>query len=501
MSSYQKLKMELTTYILARTPFIIIDTAERERIERMMNEICEEQRIDIDYYSDYKQVYSLSNSQTFVDAQSEPVNYAINSFKKKRRMTFVISDINHVSNDNSFSRDLLNAIYVAKENNCTLIIITADPVWNRLNSMGMFTSLDFPIQEERVSQISDFIKRYKTKFTIDWDDVDIALASTMMKGFSEIQIDNILSSELIAKRGLFKKDIYSLASQKNKIHGQMSNVEYINLPKKVDISGLDNLKVWLEKKKEIFMSSSSLLEKYDLSAPKGVLLIGVPGCGKSLSAKMIAQTWQLPLYKFNLDSIYDKWLGESERKMHDALKYIDSMAPCILWVDEIEKALSSNNSSDDVGKRIISQFLFWLQESKSKVFLVATANDVSLLPPELFRKGRFSEVFYVGLPNKLERKDVIALYMHKSLHCKLDDYQMEELVRISEGYSYSDIETAIKETAENLVLDHNYRITFEGIINNFIKIVPISKSNPEIIQKLDSWGKTRANPASNKEVK
>ena len=240
------------------------------------------------------------------------------------------------------------------------------------------------------------------------------------------------------------------------------------------------------------------MKERDLTTPKGILLAGVPGCGKSLSAKMVAKEWKLPLFRFDIGTVYDKWVGESEKKMKEALQFIDNVSPCVVWVDEIEKALSVSDSGNDTGKRVLGQFLFWLQESKSRVFLVATANDISLLPFELFRKGRFSEIFFIDLPDASERQAVIAQYAKKSLHVDLSEAHMEELVSISEGFSYSDIEYAIKDVAQLALVDGQSAVTQEAIVSKFNEIVPISQNNPDMVEKVRKWGSERAVAASSK---
>lgn len=501
MANFQTLKKEILNYIRARIPLIIVQTSERERVERLLTEIAMESNIDMEFYSDSKQLYKPAGLSSSLDINNDPIVYATEMFKKKRYVTFTIYDINHISNDNIFSRDVLSTIYLARENVNTLILVTCDPVWSRLISVGLVTTLDYPDNLEIEHQVIDFITKYKNRYPVDWNKSDILYVSSILKGFSEMQIDNILSAEIAVNAGLFKKNIHKLTEQKNRLFGTIPNVEYIEVDNAIEVSGLDNLKEWLKEKKNIFFSPYDVLAKYDLTFPKGILLAGVPGCGKSLSAKMISSQWQLPLFKFNLDTIYDKWLGESERKMQDALKFIDNIAPCILWIDEIEKALSSQEGSNDTGKRIISQFLFWLQESKSRVFLVATANDISLLPPELFRKGRFSEIFFVDLPNRKERASTILYYLDKSLHYKVTTEELQQLIEISNDYSYADIETAIKEVTQKIIISNDTNVNIDMIKEKFNKIMPISKSNPEIIEKCRKWGYERAVPASTESEK
>ena len=182
--------------------------------------------------------------------------------------------------------------------------------------------------------------------------------------------------------------------------------------------------------------------------------------------------------------------------MKEALRFLDNVSPCIVWVDEIEKALSVSDSGNDTGKRVLGQFLFWLQESTSRVFLCATANDITSLPFELFRKGRFSEIFFIDLPNFDERRDTIAQYAKKSLHCSFSEDELCELCELTEGFSYSDIEYAIKDAALLALTEGQDAVTKELIIEKIRKIVPIAKSNPEMLLKIRKWGEERAVAAS-----
>ena len=496
MGNYKETKTEVYNYICARTPLIIIDSSERERVERMLAEIANEMSVELLYYSDAKQVCSLVGGSEQADVESDPIPYITGYFKKKRNSTFAFGDAKKVSDDNSYTRELLTILYLAKENNCTLILVTADNVWSRLAQFGMHAVLDYPDVEELTGQINRFIGMYKSRFTIDWDEESIRKAATLLKGFTEIQIDNILSTAIISDKGLYKSNIYELTSQKSRLFASVPSIQLVRVDHSLKVSGLDALKRWLEEKKVIFFASEEELRRRDLKTPKGILLAGVPGCGKSFSAKMIAKEWELPLFRFDIGTVYDKWVGESEKKMKEALQFIDNVSPCVVWIDEIEKALSTSDSGNDTGKRVLGQFLFWLQESGSRVFLVATANDITLLPTELFRKGRFSEVFFIDIPNDEERRTVILQYTRRSLHYDIGDSLMEELIRISEGYSYSDIEYAIKDVAQMTIKSGQDIITDSLIIEKFKSVMPFIKSNPEQVQKIQKWGRERAIMAS-----
>ena len=496
LSNYRTVKKEIFNYICARTPLIVVKSAERERVERLLAELAMEKNLDLEYYTDAKQVYNLRNEGTPLNIDSDPLGYMVKIFKKRHNMVFAIGDIKHLDSDNSYSRDLLNVLYLAKESSCTVIIVTPDEVWSRLVRFGMITSLDYPDMNERVMQISEFIQTYSGRFRINWDEEATRKAATLLRGFSEIQLDNILSAALVSPQGLGKNNIVDLTKQKNRLYSGVSTVQLVEVSPNIKVAGLEYLKECLEEKKSIFFAPDEILKDREIETPKGILLAGIPGCGKSLSAKMISLQWELPLFRFDLGTVYDKWVGESEKKMKEALDFIDNVSPCVLWIDEIEKALSTSDSGNDTGKRILGQFLFWLQESTSRVFLVATANDVTKLPTELFRKGRFSEMFFVDLPNKSERKSVIEHYASRCLHLEFREYELESLVESTKGYSSADIEIAIKDVAQFAILHGQDKITFDLVKKKIEAIIPISISNPETIDECRAWGNERAINAS-----
>ena len=496
MSNYAEAKKELINYIYARTPLVIIHSDERERVERMLNEISGETQISMLYYTDAKQVKCLGTKGDCIDTEDEPLEYFLNRLKRQRSLNIVLGDVRRISDDNAYSRELLNILYLAKENNGVVILITTDQAWSRISSFGMVISLDLPDSNERISQIKKFIKMYSGRFAIDWQEQDIIHAAALLKGFSEIQIENMLASEIIGNQGLRRDKIYKLASQKERLYQKVGAVQHINVNRTYKVSGMDRLKKWLDEKKKIFFMPEEQLNEYEISAPKGILLVGVPGCGKSLTAKLVAQEWELPLFRLDMGSVFDKWLGESEKKMREALQFIENISPCVLWIDEIEKVLSTTDSGNEAGKRVLGEFLFWLQESSDKVFMVATANNVKSIPYELYRKGRFSEVFYVGLPNAKERRSVLEQYITGSLKCSPSEELLEKLVNMTDRYSYADIETAVKEVAQQMLIQQKNTIDAGMLVKSIEAIVPISTINNELVSEIEKWGKERAINAS-----
>lgn len=496
MSNLAQTQTEVQNYIIARVPLIIIDTAERARAEKILRRIAAELSVEISYYTDARQVRSLTRSSAAIDVSKDPLPHIADEFKHKKGATFALGDCRHISEESMYTKELLNLVYLAQEANCTLIIISPDPVWPRLAQFGMLVKLDYPDIDERRIQIEKFISDYLHRYPIEWGRPEIERAAALLRGFSETQIENILSSALVEHKGLRKQDLMQLANQKSRLYAAVPSIQNVYISENLSISGLENLKAWLRKKKKIFFAPDSQLMQWDLQAPRGILLVGVPGCGKSLSAKMIASEWQLPLFRFDLGTIYDKFVGESEKKMKDALQFLDNVSPCIVWIDEIEKALSVSDGGNDVGQRVLGQFLFWLQESDSKIFLAATANDISALPAELFRKGRFSEIFFVDLPSEKEREAALRLYCAKSLHWTPDEAAMRRLVAASKDFTYADIEYAIKSLAEDQLLSTDMIISTQALLERLNQIIPYAKTNLEVLEKLRKWGAKRAVNAS-----
>jgi SpoVK/Ycf46/Vps4 family AAA+-type ATPase len=243
-------------------------------------------------------------------------------------------------------------------------------------------------------------------------------------------------------------------------------LEMINVKETLDdIGGLERLKSWLKKKAAVYNQYYEA-EKWGVDIPKGVLIAGMPGCGKSLAAKAASATFGLPLLRMDMGRLMGKYVGESESNMRRAIELTEASAPCILWIDELEKAfagIQSGGSGSEVATRLFGNFLTWMQEKDSMAFVVATANDISKLPPELMRKGRFDEIFYVGLPNPDERKKIFEIHIKKRRRNDLASIDISSLVSKTEGYSGADVEGVVIDAVENAFVDGSSALTTEHI--------------------------------------
>jgi SpoVK/Ycf46/Vps4 family AAA+-type ATPase len=236
------------------------------------------------------------------------------------------------------------------------------------------------------------------------------------------------------------EDLPAVLRAKHDLLGASDLLQFeLDTTKFSDIGGLKNLKRWLEQRKDAFTGDAQVA---GLEPPKGILILGVQGGGKSLAAKAVAGVWGLPLLRLDIGALYDKFIGETERKLREMLKSAEAMAPCVMWMDEIEKGLATEANDEGVSRRMLGTLLTWMAERKSKVFLVATANDISALPPELVRKGRLDELFFVDLPDAETRRDILTIHLRKR---KLDPvkFDLDQLVKVTEGFSGAEIEQAI----------------------------------------------------------
>ena len=260
------------------------------------------------------------------------------------------------------------------------------------------------------------------------------------------------------------------------------------------IGGLDNLKAWLKKRGAGFGPDAA---RYGLEPPPGLLILGVQGCGKSLCARAVASEWRLALLRLDASAMFDKFVGESERKLRGALRTAESMAPCVLWIDEIEKGFSARAGAEADGglaRRIFGAFLSWLQDKKRPVCVVATANDIQAMPPELLRKGRFDEIFFVDLPNDAARRSILAVHLAKRGQDPAG-FDLPALAAASEGFSGAEIEAAIVAALYSAFADKT-PLSTPHVLTELQRTVPLSRTCREAIDELRAWAKGRTVPAA-----
>ena len=495
--NYLKTKKALTRYINARIPLIVINSIEKTRTIDLLKEISTENNLNIKIHSMSKGFSDLntgeiySNEKIFISS----LDYISNELSTSENKIYVLSDTEELDIESITSRYLMDLTTLAENKSSVIIVITPSSIWSNLQRQGMVIDFDLPDQNEIYHLIVEMLKPYNGQLTIEWNKEDVKDASNTLLGLSSTEIKNVIST-LIAKGSLTKNDLIDLKYAKDSLFSNINGLEKINVEEKIAFGGLNVLKSWLDEKGKLLNSTKKdEMIKRGIKPPKGILLLGVPGCGKSISAKAISQKWQRPLYRLDFSTIQGKYVGQSEQQLKEALETAEHVSPCILWIDEIEKGLAGINDSSGVTQRLIGQFLFWMQESKKDVFVVATANDIQALPTELLRKGRFDELFFIDLPNDNERKEIISLYLNKYFGVNAKDELLDNLVNITENFSSSDIEAVLRDLAYS-VIANNKQLTTNDIINAYNSSLSIYKTNKEKIDNLRSWAKDRTKKAS-----
>lgn len=324
-------------------------------------------------------------------------------------------------------------------------------------------------------------------------------------GLTLSEAENAFARAMVENGELTVKDVNIILEEKEQIIKKTGILEFVtNNLNMNDIGGLENLKRWLRKRNNSWFASA---QTYGLPAPSGVLITGVPGCGKSLISKAISETWQLPLLRLDVGKIFSGIVGSSEENMRKAITTAEAIAPCILWIDEIEKGFSGISSQGDSGtsSRVFGQFLTWMQEKEKPVFVIATANNISALPPEMLRKGRFDEIFFVDLPTFRERVDIFKVHFDKRLinpkvvgNFKLSIENLNYLAQMTEGFVGAEIEQVVIDGLfEAFYEERSVRLTdFQKVCEQF---VPLSVTQAEHIKAIRDWASVRAVAATPQE--
>ena len=504
MSDLAESRALLMKYSIARIPFVLINTIEKGRSLDVLREVSQELSLSFLVHTMSKGVYDLVSGRTVSDEKTfwGAVAFMTEQMNRKQNVTMIFTDVPDLSTDSDTSKQISDLVNLANETGGMLMILSNQPVWNQLQRQGLIVTLDMPDESEMYGIIKEYIDAYRSEIPIEWDDMDIREAASLLAGVTKIEAENVVAA-LIANRRITKSDMDEVRSAKNRLYSDISGLEKIDVDDSVkEVGGLEGLQKWLQEKKELLTPQKrDILRAKGLRPPRGILLVGVPGCGKSMSAKSIAANWNLPLYRLDFATVQGSFVGQSEQQLRDALATAEAVSPCVLWIDEIEKGLSGSGSNDGgVSTRMVGQFLFWLQECKKQVFVVATANDVSMLPSELLRRGRFDELFFIDLPTADERRSILSLYMRKYLNLNFAGQFADEIVAMTEGFTGADLESTVRDLAYRKVANPAFELGVTNITEAFNNVVPLSQTSPEKIEAIRDWGKSRAVPASGKPI-
>lgn len=376
---------------------------------------------------------------------------------------------------------------------CPEIVIPPD-----LEKELRICDLPLPSRQELASTVARMrcraqaIKERDRQFLLDISDseaFDGAMASAA-QGLTQVEVEYILENMLFVERRLDADAPRRLTREKQQIIRKSGVLEYIPAEQleRLEVGGLEVMLQWLSLRKHVFLNIEQASRDYGIKqVPRGVLLLGISGCGKSLICKKIAQDWGLALLRLDVGAIFDRYVGASEERIRRALQVAESVAPCILWVDEIEKGFSMSSGDGGTSARVLGTLLVWMQEKKAPVFIAATANDITSLPPELLRAGRFDNRFFVGCPGTLAREEIFRIHLRSH---KLDpeQFDMKELVDNSFGYTGAEIEQSVLDSAYDAFYERR-RATSGDVLHNIRRNRPLVKSlgkqMSRILQMLD----------------
>lgn len=366
---------------------------------------------------------------------------------------------------------------------------------------NFITVFDIPLPT--TSEILDIIKGFIADLDIFVETETIDDIALSFKGLNEFQIKQILNLAYQDGGYIDKDDKLLILKEKEQFIKKSGMLEIVNFSETIDdIGGLENLKDWLRRKAKVFSNLDKAI-KFGVDVPKGIMIIGMPGCGKSLTAKATASLFEIPLVRLDVGRLLGKYVGESEENMRKALKLSEAISPCVLWIDEIEKAFSGvggDGGGSDVTTRLFGQFLTWMQEKENTVFIVATANDISRMPPEFLRKGRFDELFFVDLPSGEERRRILDIHLKKR---KKWNREIDSIALIKEtnGFNGADLEAVVKDTIEIAFIDGKNNITTKDLIKTVKDTKSISSTLKDKISEIKmTIEKIDIKPASKKDV-
>ncbi len=418
---------------------------------------------------------------------------------------FVLKDFHRQMDDPIVVRRLRDVGQKFSENRRTLVL--TGPSFSLPPELGSLVEfLDLPLPDaQRVRQIIQetfqrLAKTYTLQLKLKADGVDAIAAN--LRGLTEEEAERAVSQALVARYALCPETITDVLEAKKELLKRTGMLEFVEVTDTMaSIGGLENLKNWLGLRRGAWDEKA---REFGLEPPRGVIILGVQGCGKSLCARAVAGEWKLPLVKFDTSAIFDKYVGETEKRVRKVFRVAEGLAPCVLWIDELEKVFAGSgpdSASVDAGvsSRMLGSFLGWMQDRKAPVFVAATCNNVNALPPELIRKGRFDELFFVDLPNQTERKQVFSIQLAKRKRNPAE-FDLERVAAAAKGYSGAEIDAAV-QTAMYASYSSKQPMTAQTLCDALAQTVPLSATRAEDIDALRSWARERAVPASLAEAK
>lgn len=494
------MKNELDLYIRARYPLLWVITPEEQRALQEIEALAQEQRKRLLLWSATVGLVNPGAPEREDAGRRDPLALLKTILDDQEPGLWVLRDFHPFLKDPVVVRRLRELAFALGASAKTVILL--GPVLKIPPELEKeVTVIDFELPNAAQMQVlvEGIVNKLRSANRVD-PSLDRRQQARLVQaclGLTETEASNALAKAIVQAGGVLGSDaIEAVTAEKKQIIRKSGLLEYYDNIELIDnVGGLDTLKAWLRKRVRAFTDEA---RAFGLPAPKGILLVGVQGCGKSLIARSVASMWRLPLLRLDAGRLFSSLVGSSEENLRQAIKTAESVAPAVLWVDEIEKGFSgvgsSNVSDAGTAARVFGGFITWLQEKQKPVFVVATANDISNLPPELVRKGRFDEIFFVDLPNAAERADIWRIHLAKR-NRDPSQFDLTTLAMASEGLSGAEIEQAVIAGLYE-AFDAGRPLTMNDLLDVLNETVPLSTMMREELEALRTWAQQRARNAS-----
>lgn len=430
----------------------------------------------------------------------EPVQALANMESMTVEAVFILKDFHRHMDEPVVVRRLRDVGQKFSANRRTVILTAPElAVPPELTTLVEYFDLPLPDRDRLHEIIKDTFTRLSKTYTLklQLDSAGVDAMSANLRGLTEEEAERAISQALVTRYALCSETITDVLDAKKQLLRHSGMLEFVEATDSLaGVGGLENLKHWLARRRGAWEDSA---RAFGLEPPRGMIILGVQGCGKSLCARAVAGEWKLPLVKFDTSAVYDKYIGETEKRIRKVFQVAESLAPCVLWIDELEKVFAGSgpdSASADAGvsSRLLASFLSWMQDRKSPVFVAATCNNVNVLPPELIRKGRFDELFFVDLPNQAERKQIFSIQLAKRKR-NPPEFDLEKVAAAAKGYSGAEIDAAV-QGAMYAAFSEKKEVSTQHLLDAIGQTVPLSRTRAEEIAALREWAGTRGVPAT-----
>jgi ATP-dependent 26S proteasome regulatory subunit len=483
---------DLTAIVRSRIPLISVESNEEPQIVALVGEIARQLQLRAFTWS----VTEGLRAMTPADQPAETVLKSQDVLKyikeTQPHCVFVLLDFHPYMTDNVHVRFLKDIALAYPKHFCTVVLVgNALPVPEELRPFTAHFRMPLPSSDELRGIVYDVAGEWGTQHgfrSVQTTNKALDLLIRNLTGLTATDARRLARKAINDNGVISESELPEVMRAKYELLGHDSPLSFeYETAQFADIGGMSRLREWLEVRRVFFREGELEMELTDM--PRGVLLLGVQGCGKSLAAKAAAGIFSMPLLRLDFGVLYSKYYGETEKNLRKALETADVMAPCVLWLDEIEKGLAVGEDDDGLSRRVLGTLLTWMSERRKPVFIVATANDIERLPPEMIRKGRFDEIFFVDLPPGETRGDIFRIHLMKR-RLEPQDYDLAELAKAAEGFSGSEIEQAIV-SARYTAHAGGREVTQEDLLAELKQTRPLSVLMSEKVQELRDWAKDR----------